>query len=538
MKLFSLFILLLSISFLTPTTAWVWPSDISNPNTCYPDQIHISLGDAYYNSINKFASVTPNTNSNSSVIIVWQTQTLCDNFFVVVQNKEKTFKLTITSGEIWNELEDEFVSDRKNKMPLPNGTLLNGTYTSYSHTAYVSGLKTGAFYTYQLFQTNSTNNVSDIFTFTLPEMSPKNTEKPIKFALYADIDTVFTNVTLDAFTKLHGLHPWDIDFHLFLGDLGYDLFSINGLRGEWFYNSWQSVLASYPFMVTPGNHEIYTNYSFLNFRTRMPLYNKTSNHYYSFNVGKAHILAINYYFYRDNPAHAERMFKWMEDDLKAAVANRNERPWIFIATHQPIYCSLNDLSDEPDKRCYNFYERWARFDELYQKYRVDMVLQGHVHNWERTGPTYKNKSLAYDTWSVEKTNNTHMINPKGPVYTIEGAAGNSYFMAGNAPLADYSKNIDSTLSFSTITIVNSSALKYEHINSQNGKVIDYFFILKGDEYIRPFYKTPTFWILAGLLVGLIVLIVIYMERRSSIRKGGLLTEKMLGQQDSVLENAI
>jgi len=461
------------------------------------------------------------------VIIVWQTQTLCDNFYVTVfDEKDETFSLKITKDEIWNELQDQPVTKEKNKIEAA------GRYVSYSHTAYVSGLKTGHFYKYQIFQGNTSVSVGP-FQFTLPEMSSKEAEKPVKFALYADIDTVYPNFTMDAFKGLHKLNPFDISFHLFLGDLGYDMFSENGKRGEYFYNSWQPLLASYPFMVTPGNHEIYTNYSFLNMRTRMPLYNKTSNHYFSFNVGKAHILAINYYFYRDNPQHKKRMFDWIEADLKAAVANRAERPWIFIATHQPIYCSLNAEGDLPDKRCYNFYSRYIELDELFNKYKVDMVLQGHVHNWERMGPTYKNKSMDYGSWS-ESQRKTHMANPEAPIYTIEGAAGNSYFMAGNTPLADYSINVDSTLSFSTITIVNSTALKYEHINSQNGHVMDYFYVLKGDEYPyavkKPTITSPTYWII-GALAGMIVIVAIYLKRRSDKRKGDELSQQMLSSGD-------
>jgi len=117
----------------------------------------------------------------------------------------------------------------------------------------------------------------------------------------------------------------------------------------------------------------------------MPLYNKTSNHYYSFNVGKLHIVALNYYFYQDGGDDIkQRMVEWIEEDLKAANATRDERPWIIVTSHQPIYCSLNDPNDKERKRCYHFYERNVVFDELYYKYRVDLVLQGHAHIWERS----------------------------------------------------------------------------------------------------------------------------------------------------------
>jgi len=54
-------------------------------------------------------------------------------------------------------------------------------------------------------------------------------------------------------------------------------------------------------------------------------------------------------------------------------------------------------------------------------------------NVNRMGPTYKNASLNYSSWSPDHRK-THLINPEGPVYTIEGAAGNSYFMAPHSKI--------------------------------------------------------------------------------------------------------
>lgn len=116
----------------------------------------------------------------------------------------------------------------------------------------------------------------------------------------------------------------------------------------------------------------------------MPLYNQTNNQYYSYNVGKVHFLSINYYFYQMNDnATAQAMLDWIENDLTAANASRAERPWIIVYTHMPIYCSYSSLYDTDQKRCYSFYQINQIWDEIYYKYRVDFVFQGHVHYWER-----------------------------------------------------------------------------------------------------------------------------------------------------------
>jgi len=55
-------------------SAWEWPDDGTEVDYCYPDQVHISLGDAYYNSLSNFTQISGDGNGNNSVYIVWQTQ--------------------------------------------------------------------------------------------------------------------------------------------------------------------------------------------------------------------------------------------------------------------------------------------------------------------------------------------------------------------------------------------------------------------------------------------------------------------------------
>jgi len=118
----------------------------------------------------------------------------------------------------------------------------------------------------------------------------------------------------------------------------------------------------------------------------MPLYNKTANHYFSFNLGRIHFLAVNYDWYynnANNPQIQKDMMDWLHNDLTQATKTRDQRPWIIVLTHRPIYCSYNSLSDLPWKRCYNFPTNFSIFDDLWYEYRVDWVMQAHVHYWER-----------------------------------------------------------------------------------------------------------------------------------------------------------
>lgn len=35
------------------------------------------------------------------------------------------------------------------------------------------------------------------------------------------------------------------------------------------------------------------------------------------------------------------------------------------------------------------------FEDLYKEYKVDMLVAGHQHNYERDAPTYRNKTSDY-----------------------------------------------------------------------------------------------------------------------------------------------
>ena len=55
-----------------------------------------------------------------------------------------------------------------------------------------------------------------------------------------------------------------------------------------------------------------------------------------------------------------------------------------------------------------------RFEEVFYKMSVDIVVQGHEHNYERLWPVYRNNVTEY-TYN----------NPSAPVQLISGAAGSA-----------------------------------------------------------------------------------------------------------------
>jgi hypothetical protein len=122
------------------------------------------------------------------------------------------------------------------------------------------------------------------------------------------------------------------------------------------------------------------------------------------------------------------MMDFIINDLNEANATRTLRPWIIVVAHRPIYCSYNNPQDPVSKRCYSLYSQYAQFDEIMYSYRVDLVMQAHVHYWERTRPVYANNSMPF--YSPLGDSELHNItNPQAPIYTVDGTAGNNNYLS-------------------------------------------------------------------------------------------------------------
>lgn len=78
--------------------------------------------------------------------------------------------------------------------------------------------------------------------------------------------------------------------------------------------------------------------------------------------------------------------------------------------HRAFYSSNQDQFANETRLC-------KSLEDMMYKYKVDIVQVGHLHNYERTWPTYKGKAV------LKGTNSTHYVDPQAPVYVVQGTAG-------------------------------------------------------------------------------------------------------------------
>ena len=272
---------------------------------------------------------------------------------------------------------------------------------------------------------------------------------------------------------------------LHTGDMAYYAKDKDGLQGD-IHAEELSLLSgggAVPLMVVPGNGEVFCyrppgipawaacmkDYQM---RFIMPGWKDTHSLWSSFDLGYAHYLLL------DSEAHLwcgasqnntlQRMF--MEEDLAAAQKNRDTVPWLVVVIHRPFYSSCNSTGEQESMR--------EGFYDILEKYNVDLVLNGHVHSYERTFPVTGNYTMTSNA-TVDPQPVDKYTNPKYPVHVVSGAAGNGESIDDFGPY-DWSfsafRSLD--IGYNSMTVHNKTHVSIDFFSVTQSKVIDAFVIEK------------------------------------------------------------
>ncbi|MCL1469480.1 metallophosphoesterase family protein [Argonema antarcticum] len=197
-------------------------------------------------------------------------------------------------------------------------------------------------------------------------------EKPLlRFVSIADTGTGAQGqyAVAEAMTRYHRQNPYDLV--ILAGDNIYNNGEIEKI-GAVFEQPYQSLLKrGVKFHACLGNHDIRTDngdpqvrYSDFNMQGR----------YYTFRRDLVQFFALD-----TNPnADWKEELVWLEKELSDSDA-----PWKVVFSHYPIYSS----------GLYGTNQNFIKiFTPLFQKYKVQLYINGHEHNYERTrsinGTTY------------------------------------------------------------------------------------------------------------------------------------------------------
>src|SRR5574339_600770 len=164
--------------------------------------------------------------------------------------------------------------------------------------------------------------------------------------------------------------------------------------------------------ISIGNHE---NSGSQDLNTYLSHFGGLTQQYYSFNVQNVHFLVmateISY-----SSGSAQHTF--VTNDL-AAASSDPDIDWIVVFFHKPMYSSSNSCSSSG---CSGLSDLRDTYHALFDQTGVDLVLDGHVNDYQRSDPIKFNPSSKSNPIVTNNNANTY-TDPQGEIHVIVGTGG-------------------------------------------------------------------------------------------------------------------
>lgn len=199
------------------------------------------------------------------------------------------------------------------------------------------------------------------------------------------------------------------DFVVHLGDI-----TDNGEKGrkpQWtheYFSGLEQLQSRVPVFAVPGNGEDDNLYWYQRYFPA-PRNQGNASGYFTFSWGM-----VDFFMLDSNERSSQfqpggRQYAWLEQQLAAATGR-----WKVVCFHHPG--PPGTYGDEPSVRA---------LEPLYEKYGVNLVLNGHKHTYERSKPRRGDE-----------------LSPEGVTYIISGGAGgNLKDEAGEFPVSSYTEKV-------------------------------------------------------------------------------------------------
>lgn len=306
----------------------------------------------------------------TSIVVQWHTRAEASN--------EVRFR---TDGGHWQEAEGRW------PYPRPAGV---GVW----HETELTGLRPATAYEYAL---PGDGGLSRAYTFTTaPEGEPE-----FRFAAFADQgDCQSYAAACEVQQRIAADHPALV---LAAGDLTYG--NKNGLAAvdRWF-DDVMVFAASSPVMPAWGNHEWEEGDPIENYKGRFALPEAHGEDWYSFDYAGVHFVALPELYVPVDPGGA--FHAWLEEDLEAAAADP-ERRWTVVFGHRPFF-STGTRNGSSGRLL-------RHLVPVLDRHRVDLVITGHEHNYERTLPLREAAPTSNDP--------RRSAQGQGTIYVVTGGGG-------------------------------------------------------------------------------------------------------------------
>lgn len=465
--------------------------------TIYSQAQHIKNSDAFM--VKPYLQLGSNP-SSTSLEVIWHSPEADADWSVEVKTNEK---------DGWKKA----VAPRMSKITT------KGITPRRVYSTKLENLLAGQEFTYRVVKGGK-----EVFTST--GKAPKNTNQAYRFVAFGDIGAG----TPDQKSAAYQAYIAKPDFVTVAGDVVYE----RGLISEYdtrfwpIYNATKAdtvgvpMMSTTPFIAAVGNHDTDTRdldkfpdalayYLFWNQPLNGPLqaegsasvpkmiaseanrkafidaagnnYPRMSN--FSFDYGNAHWTVIDSNPYVDWTDTL--LVNWVEKDLAAS----KNATWHFVMFHHPGFNSSKEHFEQQQMRL---------LSPIFDKAKVDIVFNGHVHNYQRTFPMtfvpdkkgvllvggmgMKNirGRVVNGTWKLDKAfDGKTKTKPEGVIYLVTGAGGQElYNPEQNNDPDSWQKFTDKFISLAhsiSVVDVDGKTLTVRQVGS-NGQELDSFKITK------------------------------------------------------------
>lgn len=350
--------------------------------------------------------------------------------------------------------------------------------------------------------------------------APKSEKQPYRFVAIGDIGALTPDQKLLA-VQAYKAKP---DMMVIAGDIVYNAGLVSEYRTK-FWNIYNSdketeqsapIMRSVPFVAAPGNHDILTRdldrqpqalayYMFWDQPLNGPIapegsalvpvlkgsdankkafkdaagdaYPRMSN--FSFNYGNAHWL------YLDSNPYIDWTDKTLTDWIKADLESAKGATWRFVVFHHPGFNSSRAHFEEQQMRL---------LSPVFEGGNVDVVITGHVHNYQRTypltfalekqadGANVRGGHAINGNWVLDNNYDGKTVTkPKGIIYIVTGAGGADLYnpeqQDDKSSWQKFTSNFISKVHSLTVVDVDGKTLNFRQI-AADGKEVDAFKVTK------------------------------------------------------------
>lgn len=229
-----------------------------------------------------------------------------------------------------------------------------------SHQLRFTGLQAGATYQYVAYEADKEVAKGQFKT------ARAATQTKFRFAALGDSG----RGTTAQFAVARQMEAWKPEFVLHTGDVVYPDGAASSY-GPYFITPYRALIASTVFYPSPGNHDYRTDKAqpYLDF-FEVPRANlDDTERYYTFTHGNAQFFSLD-----TNQAYTKgsAQYTWLAEQLAASKAT-----WKVPFFHHPPYSSGDHGSSLGVREA---------FAPLFKQHKVQLVLTGHDHHYERTKP--------------------------------------------------------------------------------------------------------------------------------------------------------